>query len=827
MRYRGLYGTWRSPRASMVLCLAVMFAALCAGLPKRGRATPSLRFQTDLHGDLVVFGNTMSYDCRAGIPDPIVGTVDRNQCFLSPALNMPPFIDDTSSDVFWRSEDSGQVTASANVQIAQARSAAVLQLPPGATVAYARIYWSSTVFEDMSNASSILIDRPGAGGFSQTVEASPADIQAADRSFQGTADITELVQSYGAGVYRISGAVGFPKSQMVDHRDDNNYAAWAVVVLYKRDSEPVRHLAVYDGLTVVSPNNNSSLNLRGFVVPPQGNIDSKLAVIGYEGDNDQTGDSLIFKSTNRLTDGQAGSDANFFNSSRTMIGQPFTVTGDLPQLNGQQGSMSGLDLDVISITPFLSANDTQAQLDMVTGATVGSDLYFVGAVATAIASRKPVIEADLIVPPGLTPLPGDAVEYILTVRNAGDDTASSVVVEQVLPPGLEFVPGSLIVTSGPNQGNKTDAAGDDEAEYDAATRTVRIRLGAGATATKGGELAVGAAPLSVRYELQIGDAAIGAVATQAVVRATPAGQPSAGATPYPSGDGTRINHPTVINVRECMDNFDCTLTAPVCDLRASPHLCTALCASDTDCQGAPGGQDVCGPAQRCVQCSASKTTSCTLDGFGAACLPSGACGCMNDADCGGRTCNTVTNTCPKPSADLSPRIGSDADPADVDHPVTLSISVSNKGPALAPSGARLLIQIPAGGKVQSIQATQGWRCTLDSGAVRCTYFRPISAGATSPDIKIVVMPSLGTQGAGAGGLMVQATVSSSSSMDPISSDDTAVRTIPVGRYRVAGGGLGCNLSPDGTTASLWSAAAVALATLRLLRRRRTTRASNA
>src|SRR5262249_22034867 len=156
------------------------------------------------------------------------------------------------------------------------------QLPNGATVAYARIYWSSTVVEDMSNNSSIIIDRPGSGGFTQTIAALSNDIQAALGAFQATADITDLVQTHGAGVYRRSGSNGFPKSTMVDHPTDNNYAAWTIVVIYKRDTDPVRNLAVYDGLTLISPNIPSILNLTGFAVPPGGSTDSKLAVIGYE-----------------------------------------------------------------------------------------------------------------------------------------------------------------------------------------------------------------------------------------------------------------------------------------------------------------------------------------------------------------------------------------------------------------------------------------------------------------------------------------------------------------------------------------------------------------
>lgn len=810
MRSRSLPGRWKAPSA-VALCLSLGLVAAVAA-PAVAAAAPALRFQTDVHGDMVVFGNTLGFDCRTGVPDPVVGNVDRTQCYEVTSLNLPLFIDDTSADVFWRAEDSGQVSATATIQMDQARSAAVLQIPSGSTVAYARIYWGSTVREDTTNASTIMIDRPGSGGFSRAVTAATSDIQAADRSFQATADVTGLVQSFGAGVYRVS---GFPKSQLVDRSDDNNYAAWAMVVIYKRDTDPIRNIAIYDGLTYISPNNNSSLTVRGFAVPPSGALDSKLTVIGYEGDHDAMGDSLLFKG-NRLTDGQPGSDMNLFNSSRTSIGQTVAVDGDLPKMSGAQASMNGIDIDTISITQYLTSSDTQAQIDLVTGTTLGSDAYFVGMIATSIGSHKPIIDSTLTVPQGVSPLPGDTVEYTLTLRNVGDDTGSDVVVQHALPAGLVYVPGSLRVVGGPSQGAKTDKAGDDEAEFDQATSTLIIRIGTGATASMGGTIKAGDAAVVVKYQLRVADTAFGDVATQAITRATPAAQPAAGPSYYPSSDGTLPNHPTVISVRACQTNYDCTVTAPACDLHATPHRCTASCTADADCQGGPGGKDVCGSGT-CVQCSTAAHSACTADGLGLACLPTGACGCTSDADCGGRKCNTATNTCPNPSVDLSVSMATSGDIVDADHPVNLVVTVSNAGPAIATSGTLLVVQIQQGGTVQSVDANQGWRCTLTDGAVRCVYYRPLAPGASAPAIHLVVSPA---SGSAAGSLSAQASVSSDTSTDVNPGNNTVTQTFDLGSYRVAGGGFGCSLTPDGRSASLWSAVAIALSLLLSLRRRR-------
>ena len=205
-----------------------------------------------------------------------------------------------------------------------------VKLPSDATVAYARLYWSSTVREDMSPDSRVTLDRPGSSGFSQALYAGVNELQVADRSYQGTADVTALLQKYGAGVYRLSGAA---KNELTDRYDDNNYVAWGIVVVYKRDADRIRSFSLWDGLTFVSPNNSSGIMVRGFVVPPDGPGESKLAVIGYEGDHDLTDDTLSVNGT-RLGDGESGSETNFFNSTRTRLGQPQSVAGDLPQMSG-------------------------------------------------------------------------------------------------------------------------------------------------------------------------------------------------------------------------------------------------------------------------------------------------------------------------------------------------------------------------------------------------------------------------------------------------------------------------------------------------------------
>jgi hypothetical protein len=74
-----------------------------------------------------------------------------------------------------------------------------------------------------------------------------------------------------------------------------------------------------------------------------------------------------------------------------------TQVGDMPQMSGEPGSMIGLDLDVVDVSPYLKANDTQATMVL---ESTKEDIVLLGVVATSIASTKPIIETILTYPPG-------------------------------------------------------------------------------------------------------------------------------------------------------------------------------------------------------------------------------------------------------------------------------------------------------------------------------------------------------------------------------------------------------------------------------------------
>lgn len=804
----------RRPWARLPLAIALSALALAAATD--AEADPRLRYQIDQRGDMILIGNTIGFDCRPGIPRPIVGTVDTASCGTN--------IEDSSADVWWRDDaETGSATGNTTIKPIEARSTAFLKIPDGAKITYARLYWAGSHEESSPPDGKVVIERPGQPPL--MIVAGMADTDRSytgGKSYQSSAEVTGFLQQYGSGAYRVTGV---PRMQAANTNSDVNYAVWSLVVFYQKDGMPIRNLTLWDGLTGVIGGTKANVNLSGFRVPVGVKVDAKLGLIAYEGDHDYDGDSLSFNGT-RLVDGTSGSDNNFFNSSRTYLGQVQTQPGDLPQLSGEPGSMVGLDLDVVDISSYLKANDTQATLAI---ESTKEDIVLLGAVATSINSTKPIIETILTYPQGVSTKPGDVIELTSTTRNIGDAPGGDLVIEQKLPPGLTYVPDSVrmyVPTDTGINGGKTDKPGDDQVDWDPLTGTLRIRIGKGATSTKGGTIDPGDAPVIVKYQVRIDDRATGDLPIQSTTTATPVGGVNSGPIPFPSGNGVTPNAPTIVVVPPCVSNDDCSPGAPVCDKKSGTARCTDVCDSDVDCQGTPGGTEVCSTAKKCVQCSSGTSAACVSSGPGNQCINPGFCGCNTDADCGGRTCDVVTHLCPKPDIDLSVSVQHEPQAARQDTPLVYAVTAKNQSTVADSGPVRVSFEVDRGGVVDKLSAQPGWRCSLVDQKVSCLRYRPLQPGESTQVVTVTVVPSPMAV-SDPPSVTIKATVASDSSTDPSPGDNTVIETTELGILRVAGGGLGCSTAQSGSASGLSGLATAALLSLLgVLRLRRRAKSSH-
>lgn len=563
-------------------CAGVVAGVAIAALVPVAQAAPALRHQVDQHGDFLMIGNTNAQDCRGSVTTPthlVVGAL--GACGSNTS--------DTSPDVFWVADSpmSGQATANNSFLAAQAKSTAMLKvgnttganLPTGATVTYARLYWAGMVATAGTPSTSITLSRNGV--FTQVVnqDATWSLSRSAGLWFQKTADVTSLVQTYGAGAYTVS---GISSIELPDVNTTEAFDGWTMVVFYQLASDPMRNLALFDGgLTQVGGSSTAAVTLTGFLVPMAG-YDAKLGVIGYEGDyNSSTGDALQFGGTTLSNAANPADD--FFNSSRSVFGVGVGVAGDLPQFDGLPGSLSGIDMDIMDITSLVSPGQTSATITALTS----GDVFGMGAFVTSISTLRPDFTtstkavADITSHANGAVLPGDTLEYTLTLTNTGTDVAITTLVTDPLPTAVTFVPGSINITAGANMGAKTDGAGDDQAEYNAGTRTVTVRIGTGATGMAGGSLAIGAST-TVKFRATINVGASGSIANQATISASGAmGAPTA---TWPSdGNGpTAGSPPTTVGVDQCDTAADCG-GGMVCVTSGHPYACSSMCTLDSQC----------------------------------------------------------------------------------------------------------------------------------------------------------------------------------------------------------------------------------------------------
>lgn len=576
------------------VAIALMLVCAWAMAPQPAAANPMLRKQVDQRGDFLLIGNTLAHDCDG--PAPVVGNV--GNC---------PDANSYAADVYFRADDpsDGMARADSNIQATAARSTAQLNLPADAKVTYARLYWGSYTNSTMPNPN-VRLERPSAGVNSMFVADRVWTVPESDLLgnpmnngrywYQATADVTEVVRTQATGPYRISEVSSLPIGMLGN--DPYPYVAWYLIVFYEKEAEPQRNLALFEGLDSVAPNRNATVTLQGFLVPASG-FDAKLGIVTYEGDQEWDGDGITFDGT-ALQNAQNPQN-NFFNSTRSFLGMPVSVMGDLPQLAGTPDTMSGIDIDVVDLGMHVKAGQTSATL--VANTTL--DTYLLAAWVTSISTLKPNFSttSKTATPEGVgkgSVRPGDEIDYEITVVNTGSDKAVQTVVSDPLPMGVTFVPGSIEITSGPKMGKKTDAAGDDEAEYDMATRTIKVRIGDAASSSAGGGLAVDGM-VQLHFRVKVDTDTRGLISNQATISA--GGEK--GATSEDTATDSKPDEPgqqtTDVTVNVCDVDMDCKPPTPLCDISSDPQSCVE-CVTSADCND-PAKPD-CSTKKHICECAA-------------------------------------------------------------------------------------------------------------------------------------------------------------------------------------------------------------------------------
>lgn len=384
-----------------------------------------------------------------------------------------------------------------------------LNLPICSEISWAGLYWSARVNTNTTNYATrnqvrIKVNN---GAFTTltadnlldvtTIPGNPNFSMAGYYCFK---NITNLVQP-------TNGNARFTLANIVAQTGSNNlFGAWSIVVVYKNSLQSMRNLTVFDGMAFVSNQNNLDIPISGFTTPSVGPVSFELGVIAYEGDRNIQGDRLQFNGNGTfLNVPDPLRNANdFFNSSITSNGAltPFRN----PNYNNTLGYDAGIFSPNNSTQTYLPNSATSATVRVATS----QDAILPRVITSAIDIYEPDLRAtvyinDLNGPPAM---PNDILEYTVIGKNIGSDISLNTFITDTLDIRTEYIPNTITFLNGPFIGPKTDGLNDDQAEYIAASRTIKARVNVGANTTTGGTMlnsSDGADSAVVRFRVRVVD----------------------------------------------------------------------------------------------------------------------------------------------------------------------------------------------------------------------------------------------------------------------------------------------------------------------------------
>ena len=361
---------------------------------------------------------------------------------------------------------------------------------------------------------------------------------------------------------------------------------------------------------------------------------------------------------------------------------------------------------------------------------------------------------------GTTANVGETLTYTVTATNGGGNPAKSTVLRDVLPAGVTFVPGSIRAITASTTSVRTDAAGDDAGEYDAASRTVTVRVGTGATAVSGGTVDPGDVR-SFSYQVTVDrasasstivDDATAAFADDLSGRSLTATSNEVRTTIKAAADlGVTVAQASPSLVAGRAAEYTATLSSNGPGTEPAARLVASIPPLDAVAVTSPGG--TCGVSGQTVTCDfgalvAGSSRALTVTGTVPATTAAGeryvfraaSAATVFDPVAGNNVSTTSADVAT--SADLS--IALTSGPGRAGDPVTYTATVTNDGPSVARQ-VRLVDPLPADSTYLSSQP--GGACVLDPATNTVTC--PVGDLAPGASATVEIVARLSATGTGA------------------------------------------------------------------------------
>jgi uncharacterized repeat protein (TIGR01451 family) len=319
------------------------------------------------------------------------------------------------------------------------KSTAVLRLTPNAEVEYAELIWGGSTNAGLSSVLNNPIDFTTPNGI-QFISPDPVTSQNGSY-YVRSADVTGLVKAAGDGTYTV-GKV--PASLTA--------VGWTLAVIYKDSTLPSRNITFFVSNTLIQNGAPQSVTLTDFGTPATGPVNARLLVTAFQGDTGLVGDQLLFgpnSSSLQAVSGPNNPASNFFatqiNDDNGNLDTSGTAGNLNPVIGGSNGVVRyGLDITNVDASAAMVNSQNQAEARF----TSSGDAYVISGIAIQIDVDSPKIQMVKTVTRAEAKV-RDVLTYTVLVANTNDVEARNAVWTDILPPQVQFVPGSITVDGVP------------------------------------------------------------------------------------------------------------------------------------------------------------------------------------------------------------------------------------------------------------------------------------------------------------------------------------------------------------------------------------------
>ncbi len=371
------------------------------------------RIALNLMGNFIMRGNT-NLLCTSGCP-------------ATPVTNNPSVV------MGYADVDADATTINS--------SSSTINIPAGATVVYAGLYWGGVY----ASTNSGITNPPGTLSIDEVKLKNPittsyttiaAQVRNVENStfagwstFMSYADVTSTVVSGGSGDYHVADIALVTGSSFT-----GPHGGWSMVIIYEDPTEKTRNIALWDGFDFFGFGANETFTITGLLTPSSGVFETAAGYYGMDGEANSSGDYVGINGTalnNALNPGN-----NALNGTISEYGI------DTAARNPNFGYSWGVDIDIFDATGLVP--NSAVDMDVELGSS--SEGIWGGALVISNEIAFPAVSSKVFGPS--TIFENDRSRVTISVENPANGVSlTNFMLTDVLPTGMSIATAPNVTTS--------------------------------------------------------------------------------------------------------------------------------------------------------------------------------------------------------------------------------------------------------------------------------------------------------------------------------------------------------------------------------------------